>query len=70
MVNELDPCSCGRIDEHNCAHFLSNYLITKLKFKNLDVPEKGGPINARCAKGRPLRAAELRDWIKTRYNRS
>ena len=66
-------CTCGEVLENNCAHFLSNALISA---GNTEL--NGGPgslyrtVNNRvvCKSGRPVRAKELRDWAATTLNKA
>jgi hypothetical protein len=58
-------CVCGHSEDNNCAHYLTNALISGGGFHQLD---GGKGANQRivneflvCASGRPLRAKEVRD---------
>lgn len=58
--------SCGKREDNNCAHYVSNALI-KAGLKGIDGgkgklhrTEKGMVV---CEHGRPIRAKELRDWF-------
>ncbi|KAM3141975.1 hypothetical protein pb186bvf_005848 [Paramecium bursaria] len=69
MSYSLPDCVCGKDLDHNCAHYLSNYMITQLGHQDLAVPEQNGPITARCEKKRPIKAIDMRNWIAQRYQK-
>lgn len=59
-------CECGEDLGNNCAHYLSDALI-EAGYSQLD-GGSGGLYRRRngrvvCKEGRPVRAAELRDWF-------
>uniref|UniRef100_A0A914EP22 Uncharacterized protein n=1 Tax=Acrobeloides nanus TaxID=290746 RepID=A0A914EP22_9BILA len=57
MVDYKDSCVCGKPEDNNCAHYLTNWMILN---GNMSANPPGCYC---CSSGRPIRAKEVRDYI-------
>ena len=55
MCSDCGKCICGKPEDNNCAHYLSNYMI-----KNGLISKKPSGSTYNCSSGRPLRAKDMR----------